>query len=51
MENVVIDRSPSWPDKMIHYGAQLLPRSNLEESLSEIPVVTSYRHDELRDIA
>ena len=51
MENVVNDRSASWPDKMIHCGAQLLSRSNLEESLAEIPVVTSYRHDELRDIA
>lgn len=51
MESVATDPSLSWPAQMIHYGAQVLSRGNLDESLSEIPAVTSYRTEELHDIA
>jgi DNA processing protein len=44
MENVVNDPALSWPNEMIHYGAQVISRSNLEEVLSDIPAVTSH-HD------
>jgi DNA processing protein len=42
MENVVNDPALSWPKEMIHYGAQVISRSNLEEVLSDIPAVTSH---------
>jgi hypothetical protein len=40
MENVVNDPALSWPKEMIHYGAQVLSRDNLEHVLSDIPAVT-----------
>jgi hypothetical protein len=36
---------------MIHHGAQILSRETLDAALEDIPAVTSYRHEELRDIA
>src|SRR5882757_7417440 len=40
LESVASDRSLSWPKDMIHYGAQVLSRNNLEEVLSDIPATT-----------
>lgn len=51
LESVANDASLTWPAKMIHYGAQVLSRDTLEAALQDIPAVTSYRHEELRDIA
>lgn len=47
MESVATDASLSWPKEMIHYGAQVLSRGNLDESLADIPAVTSRSHVEL----
>jgi hypothetical protein len=44
---VVNDPALSWPKAMIHYGAQVISRSNLEAGLSDIPAVTS--HHELSE--
>ena len=41
MENVAKDPKLSWTKKMIHYGAQILTRDNIAESLNEIPPLTS----------
>jgi len=41
MESVANDQRLSWPKEMIHYGAQVLSRSNLENALADIPAVTS----------
>lgn len=51
MESVARDPALSWPKQMIHYGAQMLTRDNLEDALVELPAVTQYRTDELRQIA
>lgn len=51
MESVAKDPSLTWPEKMIHYGAQVLTRENLEESFAEIPAVTTFRDDQLLHIA
>jgi DNA processing protein len=51
MESVASDRSLTWPDKMIHYGARVLTRANLETVLEDIPAVTSSRNLDLRQIA
>lgn len=40
LESVANDSRLSWPEKMIHYGPQILSRSNLEAALSDIPAVT-----------
>ncbi|MDR5591214.1 DNA-processing protein DprA [Christiangramia sp. SM2212] len=40
MENIVKNSEISWVSKMIHYGAQVLTRDNVIESLNEIPQVT-----------
>ena len=44
LESVASDSALSWPKEMIHYGAQVLSRKNLEEVLSDIPAVTA-RYD------
>jgi DNA processing protein len=41
MESVTQDSSLKWPQEMLGYGAQVLSRSNLDESLADIPAVTS----------
>lgn len=51
MESVAHDPALSWPREMIHYGAQVLTRESLDTALSELPAVTQYRSDELRQIA
>ena len=51
MESVANDASLTWPQEMIHYGAQVLSRSNLDETLSGISEFTTYRQADLRDIA
>jgi DNA processing protein len=51
MESVAKDPKLTWPKEMIHYGAQVLTRENLEESFAEIPAVTTFRDDLLRHIA
>jgi DNA processing protein len=51
LESVANDSSLSWPEKMIHHGAQVLSRDTMEAALEDIPAVTSYRHEELRGIA
>lgn len=51
LESVVNDKTLSWPAKMIHYGAQVVTRGNLETVLEDIPAVTSFRGEDLRDIA
>ena len=40
LESVANDPALSWPAKMIHYGAHVLSRDNLDEMLSDIPAVT-----------
>ena len=40
LESVAKDSTLSWPAKMIHYGAHVLSRDNLDEMLSDIPAVT-----------
>jgi DNA processing protein len=41
MDSVARDPALSWPKEMIHYGAQVLSRENLDEALADIPAVTS----------
>ncbi len=41
MQNVAEDRSLTWPQEMIGYGAQVLNREDLEEVLEEMPSFTS----------
>jgi DNA processing protein len=41
MESVVRDTRLTWPREMLRYGAQVLSRANLEDSLSDIPAVAS----------
>lgn len=41
MESVTRDSRLTWPQEMLRYGAQVLSRSNLDESLADIPAVTS----------
>jgi len=47
MENVVNDRALSWPKEMMHYGAQVLSRNNLDVALFDIPAVTQRFHGDL----
>lgn len=51
MDSVANDHLLTWPAKMIHYGAQVLSRENLDAVLAEVPPVTLYRGEELREIA
>ena len=51
LESVASDPQLSWPKEMIRYGAQVLSRESLAESLREIPVLTVYRGHDLRHIA
>ncbi len=37
LENVVRDKSLTWPKKMIEYGAQILTKDNIQSILNEIP--------------
>ena len=41
MQNVAEDKSLSWPTQMIEYGAQVLERKTLDESIDLIPELTS----------
>jgi len=41
LESVAKNPSLTWPKEMIKYGAQVLTRENLEESLNDIPNFTS----------
>jgi DNA processing protein len=50
MESVADDERLSWPRKMIGYGAQVLSRSNLEESLTESPAMTVRSDESLADL-
>ncbi len=40
LENVVLDKANTWAQEMLDYGAQILTRNNLEESLYAIPNLT-----------
>ena len=40
LESVANDESLTWPARMIHYGAHVLSRENLDDALSDIPAVT-----------
>jgi DNA processing protein len=50
MESVANDPKLSWPSKMIGYGAQVLSRANLEESLAEVPAMTVRSDESLADL-
>lgn len=41
LENVVNDRTLSWPSEMIRYGAQVLSRANLDVVIENLPVPAS----------
>jgi DNA processing protein len=51
LESVAVDPALSWPKLMIHHGAQVLSRGNLEAALQDIPAITQFRPDELHAIA
>lgn len=51
MESVAKDPNLTWPEKMMHYGAQVLTRENLEESFAEIPAVTRRSDEGLAEYA
>jgi DNA processing protein len=40
MENIVKNPTLTWPKKMLMYGAQVLTRENIVESINEIPHLT-----------
>jgi hypothetical protein len=40
LESVANDPALSWSKEMIHTGAQVLSRSNLDDALSDIPAMT-----------
>lgn len=50
MDSVARDPSLSWPKEMIGYGAQVLSRENLEDSLADLPTVTARRSIELAEL-
>jgi DNA processing protein len=50
LESVAHDRSLTWPAQMIHYGAQVLSRDNLDASLAEIPTMTVRSDETLADL-
>jgi DNA processing protein len=41
MESVVNNAALSWPREMLHYGAQILSRENLDEELADLPSLAS----------
>ena len=41
MQNVAEDPTLTWPSQMIEYGAQVLKRESLDESIDTIPELTS----------
>lgn len=41
LEHLANDPALSWPKEMIHYGAQVLTRANLEDVLSAVPAMTA----------
>jgi DNA processing protein len=49
LESVASDKSLTWPEKMIHYGAHILSRENLDDVLSDIPAVTRRNDKGLAD--
>jgi DNA processing protein len=49
MESVVNDTALSWPKQMIHDGARVLSRNNLDDAVSEIPAVTQRFHGGLAE--
>lgn len=50
MESVVADPKLTWPRTMIEYGAQVLTRSDLEETLLDLPRVTSPSSESLAEL-
>lgn len=51
LESDARDSDLSWPAKMLHHGAQVLSRDNLESAPEDIPAVTQYDSNELHAIA
>jgi DNA processing protein len=49
MESVASDPALSWPQEMIHYGAQVLSRDNLDDVLTELPSATVRSSETLAD--
>jgi DNA processing protein len=49
LESVANDPTLSWPKQMIHYGAQVLSRTNLDDAFSDIPAVTQRFHGGLAE--
>lgn len=47
LERVANDRSLTWPGKMIHYGAQVLTRDNLDDLLAGVHAMTAFASDSL----
>ncbi len=45
LDNVVNNKSITWAQEMMNYGAQCLSRDNMEEVFSEIPFLTSKYED------
>jgi DNA processing protein len=50
MESVANDSRLSWPREMIGYGAHVLSRDNLDDSLTEIPSMTVRSDESLADL-
>ena len=51
LENVAKDPALSWPREMIAYGAEVLSRENLEESLADLPAVTASHTETFAELA
>lgn len=51
MENVVMDPALSWPSEMIAYGAEVLSRANLEDTLIDLPAVTASHTETFAELA
>lgn len=49
LESVANDPALTWPGEMIRYGAHVLSRNNMDESLSEIPAMTVRSDESLAD--
>jgi DNA processing protein len=49
LEHLASDPALSWPREMIHYGAQVLTRANLEDVLSAVPAMTASVSDRFAD--
>lgn len=50
MESVATNETLTWPREMIQYGAQVLSRKNLEDSLAEIPAMTVRSDESFADL-